>query len=117
MAAAVLEVLARAAVVVAGPAPQCAATAWQVVMGHLALGTDAAAGCRVGCVLGSPGWGASSCKGGCAETWAGVTGLSPPTLTRTCLFLTMSSTTLLSRVRNTRSGPVQLGKSFLLRPR
>ena len=54
MAAAVLEVLARAAVVVAGPAPQCAATAWQVVMGHLALGTDAAAGCRVGCVLGSP---------------------------------------------------------------
>ena len=50
MAASVLEVLARAAVVVAGPAPQCAATAWQVVMGHLALGTDAAAGCRVGCV-------------------------------------------------------------------
>ena len=52
MAAAVLEVLARAAVVVAGPAPQCAATAWQVVMGHLALGTDAAAGCRVGLCFG-----------------------------------------------------------------
>lgn len=45
MAAAVLEVLARAAVVA-----QCAATAWQVVMGHLALGTAELAVLRLGLV-------------------------------------------------------------------
>ena len=50
MAAAVLEVLARAAVVVVVLAAQCAATAWQVVMGHLALGTAELAVLRLGLV-------------------------------------------------------------------